>query len=37
MMSFSYDAVSPPSSQPAPWYSRLTPPMIAPHTAISDS
>ena len=37
MISFSYEAVSPPSSQPAPWYSRLTPPITAPHTAISDS
>ena len=37
MISFSNEAVRPPSSQPAPWYSRLTPPITAPHTAISDS
>ena len=34
-MSFSYDAVRPPSSQPAPVLIRLTPPITAPHTAIS--
>ena len=34
-ISFSNDAVRPPSSQPAPWYSRLAPPMIAPQIDIS--
>ena len=33
-ISFSNDAVSPPSSQPAPWYSRLAPPRTAPQIDI---
>ena len=31
MTIFSYEVSSPPSSQPAPCRSRLTPPMTAPH------
>ena len=34
MISFSKLAVSPPSSQPAAWLTRLAPPITAPHNAI---
>ena len=36
-MSFSNDAVRPPSCQPAAWYTRLPCPMTAPHSDISVS